>query len=40
MWKTFWTLKSIHDLSKHELTDSAQSDKRVTCEAIANFMAP
>ena len=43
MWKTFWMLKNMlhfYDLGKRELSDAQQSDKRVTYEAIANFMAP
>jgi V-type H+-transporting ATPase subunit A len=43
MWKTFWMLKNMlhfYDLAKRELNDAAASDKRVTFEAIANFMAP
>ncbi|OHS95557.1 V-type proton ATPase catalytic subunit A [Tritrichomonas foetus] len=43
MWKTFWMLKNMlhfYDLGKRELTDAQQSEKRVTYESIANFMAP
>jgi V-type H+-transporting ATPase subunit A len=43
MWKTFWMLKNMlhfYDLAKRELLDAAAGEKRVTFDAISNFMSP
>ena len=43
IWKTFWMLKNFlhfYDLAKHELNETNNSEKHVTYESIASFMAP
>jgi V-type H+-transporting ATPase subunit A len=43
MWKTFGMLRNImhfYNIAKRELTDAQNSEKRISMEAISNFMQP